>query len=320
MLVPVYDIKNCGPRHRFVANGKLVHNSDSINLQNLPARGANAGRIKKSMLAPPGHVVIDCDSSQIEARTLAWLAGQTDLVRAFAAKQDVYKLMASTIYGTPVDNIDTAQRQVGKTTILGCGYGVGAAKLQAFLKQQTGLDVHLAEVQRIVTTYRNTYPRIPDLWRTAERALASLAMGVVQAVDVQGVVRTVPGKGLSLPNGLHIQYPDLRKELHTSPQGETKQRWTYTSKGLPVGIYGGKIVENFTQSIARIIIGEQMLRIAKRYQVVLTVHDSVAVVVPVADADKARAYVEACMSWVPKWATGLPLACESGMGASYGDC
>jgi len=79
-------------------------------------------------------------------------------------------------------------------------------------------------------------------------------------------------------------------------------------------------VENFCQAVARCIIAEQMLRISKRYKVVLTVHDAIAIVAKVEEADTARAFVEENMRWRPSWAQDLPLACESGMGASYGDC
>ena len=79
-------------------------------------------------------------------------------------------------------------------------------------------------------------------------------------------------------------------------------------------------VENFCQAVARCIIAEQMLRISKRYKVVLTVHDAIAIVAKVEEADEARAFVEENMRWRPLWAQALPLACESGMGASYGDC
>jgi DNA polymerase len=130
------------------------------------------------------------------------------------------------------------------------------------------------------------------------------------------VVHVIPGKGLSLPNGLHIQYPDLI-QLHTP---DNKKEWVYQSKGMSVKVYGGKVVENFCQAVARCIIAEQMLRIAKRYKVVLTVHDAIAIVAKVEEADEARKFVEDNMRWRPLWAQDLPLACESGMGASYGDC
>jgi len=260
-------------------------------------------------------VVIDCDSSQIEARTLAWLAGQQDLLDAFEAKQDVYKIMATRIYGKPIEQITGIERQVGKVVILGAGYGVGHAKLKVFLKTIAGVEVTEAEAKRIIDAYRAAYPRIPELWRKADESLRALAMGNGMQVDAVGVVHAVPGKGLSLPNGLHIQYPDLIQR-----NNEGKREWVYFSKGQEVKVYGGKVVENFCQAVARCIIAEQMLRIAKRYKVVLTVHDAIAIVAKAEEADVARAYVEECMRWRPLWAQDLPLACESGMGASYGDC
>ena len=127
----------------------------------------------------------------------------------------------------------------------------------------------------------------------------------------------VPGKGLTLPSGLHLQYPDLAKVVDEKTH---KDQWRYFSKGLPVYIYGGKVVENICQAVARQVVAEQMLRVSKRYKVVLTVHDAVAIVAPETEAAEAQAYLEECMSWNPSWATGLPLSCESGVGKSYGDC
>jgi len=125
----------------------------------------------------------------------------------------------------------------------------------------------------------------------------------------------VDGKGILLPNGLHIYYNNLQEVVEND-----KRQFTYTTRKGDIKIYPGKMVENFTQGIARCIIGEQMLKIAKRYKVVLTVHDSIGIVVKQEEADEARAYVESCMRWVPSWADGLPANCESGTGASYGDC
>ena len=307
------------PLRYYGAHSGRWSGQDSVNLQNLPSRGENAGRIKKSMLAPPGYVVIDCDSAQIEARTLAWLAGQADLVQAFENKEDVYTIMASQIYGIPQIQVTQgagSQRQVGKTVVLGAGYGVGHAKLKLFLKTMAGVDVTEDEAKRIINTYRNTYSRIPALWRSAEDALSALANGNGKQVDATGIIHAVPGKGLSLPNGLFIQYPDLRKVFDENG----KAKWLYTSKGVTTNIYGGKVVENFTQAVARCVVAEQMLKISQRYKVVLTVHDAVACIAKIEEAAEAKAYVEECMSWRPKWAQGLPLACESGIGASYGDC
>ena len=304
------------PLRYYGAHSGRWSGQDKVNLQNLPARDPTKNTLKRAIKAPSGYVIIDCDSSQIEARTLAWLAGQMDLVDAFANKQDVYRIMAAQIYGVAPDQVDKTQRQVGKTVILGAGYGVGHAKLRLFLKTGAKVEVSEEEAKRIIDTYRRTYYRIPELWKRADTALAMLAAQMPMPVDAQQLVHVVPGKGLSLPSGLHIQYPDLRQFADE----EGQLRWHYTSRGRIVAVYGGKCVENFTQAVARCVVGEQMLRIAKRYTPVLTVHDAVACISPEEEAEEAQRYVEECMSWRPRWAGTLPLACEAGRGASYGDC
>jgi DNA polymerase len=308
------------PLRYYGAHSGRWSGQDSVNLQNLPSRGTNAGKIKNAIKAPKGYVVIDCDSAQIEARTLAWLAGQHDLVQAFENKQDVYRLMASQIYQIPPEHVTTgpaSQRQVGKTVVLGAGYGVGPNKLQIFLKVQAGVEVTLDEAKRIIHAYRTTYYKIPELWHKADEALIALRTGNGFQVDEQGLIRAVPKSGLTLPSGLHIQYPGLGEVLDEKT-GKTQLR--YFSKGIPVYIYGGKVVENLCQAVARQVVAEQMLKIGKKYKVVLTVHDAVACIAPIEEKDEAKQYVEECMSWRPKWAQTLPLACESGVGASYGDC
>jgi DNA polymerase len=311
------------PLRYYGAHSGRWSGQDKINLQNLPSRGENAGKIKRAIKAPPGHVIIDADSSQIEARTLAWLAGQEDLVTAFENKRDVYRIMASRIYGKHEDQITKSERQVGKVVILGAGYGVGHVKLRTFLKMQAGVDVTELQARNIVDTYRTTYYRIPELWQKAQLALSYLQSEQEYEIDVQGLCRTarIP-KGLSgsewgitLPSGLWIQYPGL-----TTVFGDGKPQAVYVSRGIATKVYGGLVVENFTQAIARCVVGEQMLRIAKRYKAVLTVHDAVACIAPVEEKAEAQRYVEECMSWRPDWAQTLPLACESGVGTTYGDC
>jgi DNA polymerase len=225
--------------------------------------------------------------------------------------------MATKIYGIALDDVNKTQRQVGKTVVLGAGYGVGHVKLQMFLKNQAGVEVTLEEAKRIIDTYRSTSFKIADFWRSAGDALKALLTGQSMQIDAVGLIRAVPNKGLTLPNGLHIQYPGLREKANPDTG---KFELVYYSKGLPVRIYGGKVVENICQAVARQVVAEQMLRVSKRYKVVLTVHDAVAIIAKKEEADEAQAYLEECMSWNPKWAVGLPLSCESGMGASYGDC
>jgi DNA polymerase len=285
---------------------------DKVNLQNLPSRGANAGKLKTAIRAPKGHVIIDADSAQIEARVLAWLAGQSDLVKAFKEGEDVYKIMASAIYAKDVGDISKEERFVGKTTILGAGYGMGAVKFRAQLKT-FGTDIEEQESAHIIDVYRKTYPAIPTLWRQAQSALDAIAGDKGSALGEYPDAVSVQGdKGIRLPSGLFLRYPELSKD--------SEGQYSYKTRMGRTKIYGGKVIENVCQAIARCIIAEQMVRISKRYKVVLTVHDAVACVAPKEEAQEAMGYVEQCMRWRPTWCEDLPLNCEAGYGESYGDC
>jgi DNA polymerase I-like protein with 3'-5' exonuclease and polymerase domains len=285
---------------------------DKINLQNLPSRGPNAKALKRSIIAPEGQMIVEADSAQIEARVLAWLAEQEDLVTAFANKEDVYKKMASKIYGVQEEDVTKEQRFVGKTTILGAGYGMGAPKFQLQLKS-FGTDIELHEAQRVIKIYREANDMISKLWKDANNSIKYMYQGSVLQFGRQGVLEVVDG-GVRLPSGLVMRYDDLRGE-----QNEKGVEYTYKTRRGRTRIYGGKVIENVCQGIARCIIGEQMLKIAKRYRVVLTVHDSIACCVPYYEADDCKAYVEECMRWTPDWAKGLPVDCEAGIGVNYGD-
>lgn len=571
---------------------------DKVNLQNLPSRGPAAGKIKEAIVAPKGYVVLNCDSSQIEARMVAWLAGQADLTQAFEDKEDVYKIMASAIYDKPVDAIDKHERAVGKSTILGCfaedtpvltdsgikpiiavkptdmvwdgvewvshagvicqgmketirkygvaatpdheilvgdgwrewsavitspslfqsalrkatlpsksgphgwskgsqldgtqlldasaagkglstgttsliktrsgavsalgrlvqilarsigdtltffrttstgfaystasppaylgatalkqpplsttgggvskymslgaktsarfsstyslwkggttpswrstgsittggmnratyalltgaptcitgatlercneqlmtydiafagprnrftivtdagpvivhncGYGMGPVRFRDSLVPQ-GINLDPSEAQHIINTYRNTYSHIPLLWRRAQQALEAIANGQHIQLGPDGVMEfSAKDKGFRMPSGLWQKYPTLERKT----DAEGKVQFGYTSRYGFVRMHGPKLVENLSQGLARCVIGEQMLHIAKRYRPVLTVHDSVVIIAPEAEMDEAAHYLAYCMSWRPDWARTLPLACEVEVGRSYGD-
>ena len=316
------------PLRYYAAHTGRWGGDDKINLQNLPRKSP----LKKSIRAPEGFLLVDCDSSQIEARTLAWLAGQGDLVQFFeknnaeiaagVAKADMefdpYKIMASGIYGVPVSEVTDDQRFVGKCVILGSGYGLGAKKLQAQLKN-FGVDMDLEECKRIINVYRRAYPRIVDFWSRADMALEAMMQSMTAPLDDLGVLLVGQGNSIRLPNSLLIRYENLRKWADPK-DGKTRTIYD-TKKGksiVPKSTWGGAVTENVCQAVARIIIAGQMLKIAERYKVAMTVHDSVVAVVPKDKADEARAYIEACMRTPPPWAQGLPLNCESKMGETYG--
>ena len=288
---------------------------DKINLQNLPSRGPDGKTLKKSITAPDGHVLIDCDSSQIEARVLAWFAGQDDLTKAFRKKEDVYVKMAARIYDVPEDQVTKDQRFVGKTTILGAGYGMGAVKFQAQL-ESFGTSIPIEEARRIINIYRDTNWKISHVWREAQNMVSHLSRGDSVQFGKEGVVEVIGDRSaIKLPSSLLMRYDDLQGE-----QNAQGVEYTYETRRGRTRIYGGKVIENVCQALARCIIAEQMLLINRRYRPVLTVHDSVICCVENDEAEEAKEYVERCMRYVPKWAKGLPLECESGMAKAYGDC
>lgn len=303
------------PLRYYAAHTGRWGGDDKVNMQNLPRTSA----LKDAICAPFGYRMIDCDSSQIEARTLAWLAEQNDLVDAFDKGEDVYKIMASSIYGKPVEDITKDERFVGKTTILGAGYGMGAKKFQAQLKN-FGVELPEDECQRIITVYREQYQWIPQLWRDAGKALEAMMNDQTTELGRNGLLCVEGNRGIRLPNGLYIQYPNIRKEQNEDGKEEIVYDTRRGKMTVPNRIYGGKVIENVCQALARIIIGEQMLEIAKRYKVVMTVHDAVACIVPKEEEEEGRAFVEKTMRMRPTWAQELPLNCESGVGKSYGDC
>jgi DNA polymerase len=295
------------PLRYYAAHTGRWGGDDKLNLQNLPRKSL----LKDSIVAPKGYVLIDADSSQIEARTVAWLSGQTDLIEAFERKEDVYKIMASAIYNKAEEEIDSGERFVGKTTILGAGYGMGSKKFALQLKT-FGVEIADEEASRIISVYRATYPHIPQLWKEANSALDALTQKKTAPVGCQPQALSLTESGFLLPSGLYLNYRDLQKD--------SDDQYSYSSRRGRIKIYGGKIVENLCQALARCIIGEQMLRMARKYKVALTVHDAVMVVVKEEEQEEAVAYVEECMKWRPSWALTLPLACELGVGKSYGEC
>jgi hypothetical protein len=284
---------------------------NKMNLQNLK-RG---GELRRSILAPEGHVIVVADSSQIEARVLAWLADQRDIVDAFAEKKDVYKLMASAIYNKPVDEITDDERFIGKICVLGLGYGMGHVKLQQTLKQGVmgpPVDISVGECRRIVDIYRSRNYKIRQLWKTMDGIIASMLTGT------RGKLGPLTyGKGyIQLPNGLFLQYYGLHGEAEVRHGDLVVTEATYLTRQGRSKIYGGLLTENVVQALSRCIIADQMLEISKKYRVVTMTHDEIVAVCPKKDAKKCLADMLRVMSTAPEWADGLPLAAKG----DYDDC
>jgi DNA polymerase len=186
------------------------------------------------------------------------------------------------------------------------------------------LDLH--EADRIVRLYRQKNHKIVSLWNRCGHALNDMVCGSDGQITSQ---IGYSSDGIVLPNNLLIKYPALRRDAEGySYIGDARtfrklavQRLAgSTDGGIDwTRIYGGKVVENITQAVARIVVSEQMARIGQRYKVVLQVHDEVVVICPENEVAECRAFMEEVMSTPPTWAPDLPVACESGSGVSYGD-
>jgi len=207
--------------------------------------------------------------------------------------------------------------------VLGMGYGVGAEKFRKTLALgQGGMAINLEpnEAKRVVNLYRQTYHKIPELWNVCGYALRAMAAGEGGNISI---LPFTP-EGIQLPNGFTLRYPALRMtESGFSYINDPRSYKNYLAgiedKVIWNNVYGGKCVENVVQALARVVITEQMLRIARRYKIVLQVHDEVVVVTRETQKDQAIADITKIMSTPPAWAPDLPVACEAGWGYSYGD-
>lgn len=298
---------------------------DKLNLQNL-TRGS---MLREAMEAAFGHSVIACDSAQIEARMTAWLAGQEDLVVQFRNGEDVYSVFATDVYGYHVDKSKADERFVGKTAILGLGFGCGASKFHHMLKVKNVTTFDAADCERTVAIYRQKYAMIAKLWKEAQKALQAMARGDEYELGVGIKLRCTP-EGIILPNGMIQRYPNLR---WLEPDGEKiKQKGFYYDARYGTNyIYGPKLIENVVQALARIVVFNQMAKIDqnlkkydrkkgfnKRFRTALTVHDEVVCICPDEYVPQVKDMMVRIMSTPPSWAPNLPIACEAGHGKNYG--
>lgn len=208
---------------------------NKMNLQNLP-RG---GELRKSILAPEGFSVVVCDSAQIEARVLAWIAEHTVLLDLFRAGSDVYKWMAAQVYNKAISDITKDERFIGKVCTLGLGYGMGPPKLQETLaKGALGappLKVSGHQAQDWVDAYRYTNAPIVDFWEKCNDVLQRMAAGTEMPFGPMEITKNA----LLLPNGLALHYPELGVREEKRRRG-----YHYRNRNLWSPIYGGLLTEN----------------------------------------------------------------------------
>lgn len=288
--------------------------------------------IRRAVKAKVGYVIVVGDSSNIEARLLDWLAGQMDMVEVYRKSDaglgpDMYCVIAERIYRRPITKAtDPDERQMGKRTKLGLGFGMGEERfmlsVQAEARDSNGKPIVLTrQFAHFVVheVYRGGHPQVLKLWARGEDALYAISRGRVGgAVDFRGIVRTCED-GLVMPGGLKILYPDL-KRVRDEATGNLE--WEFWNGKMRERIYGAKVIENVIQCLARIIVFEQCLTTAREARGVgqwkLSSHDEGGFVVPLFEAPWLQERLLANMRVPPVWAPDLPLNSEGGYHERYG--
>ena len=280
--------------------------TDGTNLQNLPRGSA----LKEAIIAPEGWKIVGADLSNIELRVGLYFAGQLDKLKLLADGVDLYKDFASSVFDVAYDDVDEGQRFIGKTSQLSLIYGTGPGKLRNAIKMMSNKDIGEVEAKRIVDIYRRDYSMVKSSWYEGDSVLHAMrdnsgeVFGEVIPLSVLGAA------GIKLPSGLFLRYPDLKQ--HVTDSG--RKEWSYAQRKERVRIHGPKCFQNVIQGLARCVMGEAMVRIAKKLPVVLTIHDAVYCLVPDHLVERAATFIVEELKRPPAWAPDLPLDAEVGAG------
>lgn len=287
-----------------------------------PVMDVVSSALRGCLIADPGTALYVADFAQIEARVVAWLAGQSDLLALFASGGLVYEEMAAVIFGVPVDEVTKEQRQVGKAAVLGCGFQMGPKRFA----ESAGVDLDLAE--RAVAAYREQNFRIKQLWfATQDTAIAAVQRQSATPLAVKGTGKKLTFRlhgdwlAMGLPSGRSLWYHRPRLVERETPWGETRPAVEVdvqngqTRKWEAQMMYGGLWTENATQAVARDLMADALFRLeTEGFAVRLTVHDEV-----IATSEPSRdvgGFVDV-LSAVPEWAAGCPVMAEGWTGMRY---
>lgn len=291
--------------------------ADKMNPQNL----GRDGELRGAILAPKGHKLVVGDSRAIEAVMNAWFAGQWDLLEQFrdpALKkrgEDPYTIMASSILGRKITKRDAKDRFVGKVTLLGAQYQMGASKFQYTCETGAlGPPIVLPQemYKRIIDTYRSKMTAIVAQWWRFNDMLPK--MMVPHFTERYRDAITFMHEGIELPNEMWLQYPNLRYKMMEDEHGNLKNDVVYHNY---TRIYGGKTVEHVIQAGSRVVFGEQFLQIADLHRMVLLSHDEIVLCVPDRKVNQAKHDLLEALRWNPAWCKDAPLDGEVGVFDKY---
>jgi hypothetical protein len=299
--------------------------TDKLNLQNLkrPTPGdPRRATLRRSIVAPPGCVLVIGDLSQIECRMTAYLCGQHDLLDRFRRKEDVYAMAAQEFFGRPVNKDDNPdERYVGKQGELSLGYGCGHVRFANMLRVLKA-KWHSEEFARnVVEVYRAHRTRIVETWRALDGLIHSVLAQDPSRPDT-ATTSYVPGFGLTrgllfepgritLPSSRSLVYPELR--FDTEYEGFSYRRY----RNARTSLWGGKLLENIVQAVSRDVLTDMQRELMGWCRIALQVHDELVGVVWEGDAEDAKAEFERVMSVPPWWAPDFPMACEVQVARRY---
>jgi len=302
----------------------IQQNAQLVDILHGPPVEVVSGLLRSMLVSAKGKVLVAADYSSIEARVLAWLAGEKRLLTSFSNGYDVYRLMASSIYGIEEAQVTRRQRQVGKMAVLGCGYAMGPERFREQCAQ-AGILIDEEQACFIVKSYRKSNPCISGLWKKMEAAAIKTVQSRIAQTSGGGrisfemkdqVLRMI------LPSGRAIHYHKPKIISVETPWNELAPALIYhgintvTRKWTEQRTYGGKLVENAVQAIARDILAEAQMRMeSEGWNIILSVHDEL-----IAECDEDHADLEefaSLMASVPEWATGCPIEAEGWISTRY---
>ena len=320
--------------------------TDKLQFQNLSKRDPSKRKLRQAIKVPKGKVVVACDSSQIEARGLAFVANEVGLLTQFREGRGPYSELAETIFGVPWQDIKAGAkagdkqmkmyRNTGKSCVLSCGYGVGHHKYSNTLLRQgihlhEDLDRHHELARYAHGIYRAAHPNIVAFWKTAENVLEAMLRGESGTfggpnndIYTFGIMPVGPRTDLCVPSvrfpsGYILRYPGLRAERND------RGKWQFlydTYKGaskIPTHIYGGAFTNNLVQGLSFVdVIMYQGCRMDEAgIKLACNIHDAWASVVPEEQGEYVKQQMLHYMSMVPPALNGLPVACEAEIGTTF---
>lgn len=338
--IPVHLVYYGAHTGRFSAGG-------GFNFQNLtnPDRATDpvdreiASSIREAIIAGIGNVFVADDAAQIEARGLAWLAGQQDILDAFASGADLYSAFISEVLGEEIrkpkesDAPDIAKhlklmRHVGKESVLGLGYQMGVDKFMFTLRSRNRDVAKLIDAGKItvemaadiVSHYRKKYTNIVEFWDELNRAFHKARNGIRTRVGFLEFYKVGPqAVGIILPSGRTLFYRNIVAEreegqrtfLNMRARGQQSKPRIEWRHGSGQKIYGGLLAENVTQAISRDILAEGIFAAEQAgYPVAIHVHDEIVVKVPEEQGQEALDFLNKTLSTPPVWAPGIVLGAE----------